>query len=97
MSKKRTVSINTDVVVKQETVVPDSISAVNPLEQLNRYLPPHVKYTFDEFISKFPEKAERIVTHANISDEALLGYIKTLVVIPQELTPVETIPEQTEE
>ena len=84
MSKKRTVSINTNGIVKQETVVPESVIAVNSLEQLNRYLPPHVKYTFDEFVSKFPEKVERIVAHANISDEALLGYVKTLVIVPQE-------------
>lgn len=91
MSKKRTVSINTQPVVIKEITV-EATTNINPLDQLNRYLPPHVKYTFDEFVSKFPEKAERIVAHANLSDEALLGYVKTLVVVP-----VETIPEQTEE
>lgn len=91
MSKKRTVSINTQPVVTKEITV-EASTTVNPLDQLNRYLPPHVKYTFDEFVSKFPEKVGRIVAHANLSDEALLGYVKTLVVVP-----VEVIPEQAEE
>ena len=94
MSKKRTLSINITPVVEQEKVVVAEIVTATPsLDQLNRYLPPHVKYTFDEFVSKFPEKAERIVAHANISDEALLGYVKTLVIVPQE----QPVTEETEE
>ena len=94
MSKKRTLSINTTPVVEQEkVVVAEIVNATSPLVQLNRYLPPHVKYTFDEFVSKFPEKIERIVAHANVSDEALLGYVKTLVIVPQE----PSVTEETEE
>ena len=81
MSKKRTLSINTTPVIeKEKIVVAEVVNTVSPFDQLNRYLPPHVKYTFDEFVSKFPDKSERIVAHANISDEALLGYVKTLTI-----------------
>ena len=94
MSKKRTLSINTTPVIEQEkVVVAETANSTSPLEQLNRYLPPHVKYTFEEFVSKFPEKAGRIVAHANISDEALLGYVNTLVIVPQEQPATEEIEE----
>lgn len=93
MAKKRTLSINTQV-SQQEVDSQSVVNKVSPLEQLNRYLTPDLKYTLNEFINKFPDKSERIVAHANLSDEALLGYIKTLIVAPIQ-QPL--IVEQTEE
>lgn len=100
MSKKRSITINSDIKEDKQINTP-LVLAINPLEQLNRYLPPHVKYTFDEFVQRFPEKVERLVAHANISDETLMGYVKTLAVLPVKVDPSpieqENILEQTEE
>ncbi len=94
MSKRRNVSINTGVsspVVKEVTplIKPNKVS----LDNLNRHLTPEIKYALNECMSKFPDKSERIVAHANISDEALLGYVKTLTITSIE----QPVTEETEE
>ena len=91
MSKKRKLSIQTSSeniveLTPQQFVVEVETS----IDGLNRYLVPHVKYAFDEVVSKHPDKVNKIVAYANVSDEALLGYVKTLIV-------PEIIVEETEE
>lgn len=81
MSKKRKLSIQTSSeAVGKETSAVSVVSVTQSTEALNRYLPPHVKYAFDEFVNKYPDKVNKIVAYANVSDEALLGYVKTLSV-----------------
>lgn len=81
MSKKRRLSIQTSSeVVEKEVSVVSVVSVVSDIAGLNRYLAPHVKYAFDEFVNKNPDKVNKLIAYANLSDEALLGYVKTLIV-----------------
>lgn len=81
MSKKRKLSIQTSSESIVELIPQQSFVEVAPLvDHINRYLAPYVKYTFDEFSAKYPDKINKLIAYANLSDEALIGYVKTLIV-----------------